>query len=81
MLPYFAFLRAGFTMPKAVTSIRGGLLHHHFTLTPGLARGGIFSVALSVASQHLAVSQRSALRSSDFPLELTSDCPANSLNY
>jgi len=68
-------------MPKTVTSQRGSLLHHHFTLTLGQTRGGIFSVALSVASQHLAVNQRSALGSSDFPLELTSDCPANSLNY
>jgi hypothetical protein len=29
--------------------------------------GGLFSVALSVASRHLGITQRSALRSSDFP--------------
>jgi len=51
----------GFSMPKTVANLRGSLLHHHFTLTSGITRGGIFSVALSVASQHLAVNQRFAL--------------------
>src|SRR5262249_50413807 len=45
----------------------GALLPHHFTLTR-LAPGGIFSVALSVASPRLAVSEHAARGSSDFPL-------------
>ena len=85
-LPYFVFLRAGFTVPRTVASPRGGLLRPLFTLT-GLSRGkdlgGIFSAALSVASRHLGVTQRSALGSSDFPPVSgispgTSDCPAHS---
>jgi len=51
----------------------GALLPHHFTLTvhpslAGLPAGGIFSVALSVASPRLAVSEHAACWSSDFPL-------------
>ena len=45
--------------------IRGGLLHHPFTLT---ANGGLLSVALSVALLLLAVSQRHVLWCPDFPL-------------
>jgi len=33
MLPYFAFLQAGFTLPMIVTNQSGSLLHCHFTLT------------------------------------------------
>src|SRR5712691_10212636 len=44
---------------------RGGLLPHRFTLTLGL-KGGLFSVALSVASRRPGVTWQSALRSSDF---------------
>jgi len=43
---------------------RGALLPHLFNLT---LAGGVFSVALSVASRHPAVSRRPALWSSDFP--------------
>jgi len=48
---------------------RGGLLHHRFTLAcpPRGVIGGLFSVALSVASRRPAVSRHPALRSSDFP--------------
>ena len=49
---------------------RGALLPHRFTLTTLALRlgfGGLFSVALSVASPRLAVSQPAARRSSDFP--------------
>ena len=49
-----------------VTRDAGGLLHHRFTLTP-LARGGLFSVALSRGSPRVAVSNHPALRSPDFP--------------
>jgi hypothetical protein len=45
---------------------RGALLPHHFTLTP-VARGGLFSVALSCSSRRLAVNQHPALWSPDFP--------------
>jgi len=57
-------------MPQVVTNLRGSLLHCLFTLTgsPVMKNlGGLFSVALSVASRHLGVTQRYALRSSDFP--------------
>ena len=49
-----------------VTRGAGGLLHHRFTLTP-LARGGLFSVALSRGSPRVAVGNHPALRSPDFP--------------
>ena len=49
---------------------RGALLPHRFTLACAPetgAIGGLFSVALSVASRRPAVSRHPALRSSDFP--------------
>src|SRR3954454_7808063 len=47
----------------------GALLPHRFTLTgPPKEPGGLFSVALSVASPRLAVSEHAARGSSDFPL-------------
>src|SRR5205814_5227293 len=52
-------------------AVRGALLPHRFTLASRrllVAIGGLFSVALSVASPRLAVSQPAARRSSDFPL-------------
>src|SRR5581483_7480269 len=49
-----------------VTRNAGGLLHHRFTLTP-LARGGLFSVALSRGSPRVAVSNHPALWSPDVP--------------
>ena len=46
----------------------GALLPHHFTLTAAPKDGGgIFSVALSVASPRLAVGEHAARGSSDFP--------------
>ncbi len=56
----------------------GGLLPRHFTLTP-LARGGIFSVALSLGSPPVAVSDLPALRCPDFPLRSSSGRPAPSV--
>ena len=47
---------------------RGELLPRLFTLTPRQAWGGIFSVALSLGSPPVAVSDHPALWSSDFPL-------------
>ena len=57
-------------MPAApVTRGAGGLLHHRFTLAcaSGEAIGGLFSVALSVGSPRLGVTQHPALWSPDFP--------------
>src|SRR3989449_8746699 len=49
---------------------RGGLLPHRFTLTLWI-KGGLFSVALSVALRRPGVTWQSALRSSDFPQHAT----------
>lgn len=46
---------------------RGELLPHLFTLTSHCARGGMFSVALSLGLLPVSVRNRSALWSSDFP--------------
>ena len=51
-----------------VTGGAGGLLHHRFTLTTPIARGGgLLSVALSRGSPRVAVSHHPALWSPDFP--------------
>jgi len=50
---------------SGVAAGTGALLPHHFTLTP--RRGVVVSVALSIASRRLGVTQRSALRRPDFP--------------
>src|SRR2546430_1455149 len=54
----------------ACCQARGGLLPHRFTLTLGI-KGGLFSVALSVASRRPGVTWQSALWSSDFPRHAT----------
>ena len=69
--PYLVLLRMGFTVPRTVT---GRAVRSYRTLSPlptPLGAGGLLSVALSVASPRLAVSEHAARRSSDFPpLEL-----------
>lgn len=53
-----------------VAESRGGLLPHRFTLarcTKIALVGGLFSVALSIGSPRLGVTQHLALWSSDFP--------------
>jgi hypothetical protein len=50
-----------------VTLSAGGLLHRRFTLTPGVAGGGLFSVALSRGSPRVGVTDHPALRSPDLP--------------
>src|SRR5256885_7952231 len=55
---------------RACCQARGGLLPHLFTLTLG-EKGGLFSVALSVALRRPGVTWQSALRSSDFPQRAT----------
>jgi len=51
----------------AVTCGAGGLLHRLFTLTSALARGGLFSVALSRGSPRVGVTDHPALWSPDLP--------------
>ena len=63
-LPYLALLRAGFTLPRMSPPERCALTA---PFHPYLERGGMFSVALSFRSPGLGVTQRTALRSSDFP--------------
>jgi hypothetical protein len=69
----------GVYQATAVTCGAGGLLHHRFTLTP-IARGGLFSVALSRGSPRVGVTHHLALWSPDFPRRsfLHRDHPANS---
>jgi hypothetical protein len=66
----FGLAPQGVCRAVAAHAGRGALLPHRFTLTSRILRseaGGLFSVALSVASPRLAVSQPAARRSSDFP--------------
>src|ERR1700756_134165 len=72
--PYLVLLRRGFAMPSRSRGPRCALTApFHPCLTPAfaVAIGGLFSVALSVASPRLAVSQPAARGSSDFPPHLT----------
>ena len=84
--PYLILLRMGFARP-ASRPAAGALLPHHFTLTGAPAKalahlahwagsGGVFSVALSLRSPSLAVSEHPALWSSDFPQPRTSGTAA-----
>ncbi len=66
-LPYLVLLRVGFTLPWVSPPKRCALTapFHPYRL---LRSGGMFSVALSFRSPGLAISQHTALWSSDFPL-------------
>src|SRR3989442_421801 len=62
---YLALLRLGVTVPRPLPAAR-------WALTPPFhpypwIKGGLFSVALSVALRRPGVTWQSALRSSDFP--------------
>jgi len=57
----------GVYLAAQVTLSAGGLLHHRFTLTPGVAGGGLFSVALSRGSPRVGVTDHPALWSPDLP--------------
>ena len=57
----------GVCLASPVARGTGELLPRLFTLTPRQARGGMFSVALSLGSPPVAVSDHPALWSSDFP--------------
>ena len=63
----FGLAPDGVCQAPPVTRGTGELLPRHFTLTAGWSRGGIFSVALSLGSPPVAVSDHPALWSSDFP--------------
>src|SRR5271154_5808456 len=62
----FDLAPGGVYRAAAVTCSAGGLLHRRFTLTP-LARGGLFSVALSRGSPRVGVTDHPALWSPDLP--------------
>ena len=66
VLPYLVLLRAGFTVPRTVTS-RAVRSYRTFSPLPTEA-GGIFSVALSMGSRPPGVTWRPVRRSPDFPL-------------
>jgi len=75
---YLVLLQMGFTRPASHLTA-GELLPHHFALTwlvgdhegcPYIDARRYVSVALSLRSLSLAVSQHPALRSSDFPRTL-----------
>ena len=63
----FGLAPSGVYQAISVTRNTGELLPHLFTLTFRHAKGGIFSVALSLRSPSVAVSDHSALWSPDFP--------------
>ncbi len=63
---YLVLHRMGFTQPAGHPAA-GELLPHHFTLTLPLPEGRYVSVALSVGSPLLGVTQHPARWSSDFP--------------
>ena len=63
---YSALLRMGFTQPTG-HPVAGGLLPHHFTLTLPVWEGRYVSVALSIGSPLLGITQHPARWSSDFP--------------
>ena len=66
----FGLAPGGVCRAAAVTSERGGLLPHRFTLAcaaEAAAIGGLFSVTLSIASRRPGVTRHRALRSPDFP--------------
>jgi len=66
LLPYLVLLRAGFTVPRAVTS-RAVRSYRTFSPLPTKV-GGLFSVALSMGSRPPGVTWRPVRRSPDFPL-------------
>ncbi len=80
----FGLAPDGVYQATAVTCNAGGLLPHLFTLTSNRHRGddqgGLFSVALSLASRPVGVTDHPVLWSPDFPLvdHSTSDHLTNS---
>ncbi|TWT54529.1 hypothetical protein Pla22_21760 [Rubripirellula amarantea] len=73
----FGLAPDGVYLADRVTSTAGALLPHRFTLTTA-SRGGLLSVALSLASRPVDVINHPVLRSPDFPPDrrLEDDSPA-----
>ena len=75
--PYLALLRAGFCLPSALQRTRCALTAPFHPYSPSLRfsaelrRSGIFSVPLSFGLPRPGVTRRTALRSSDFPRNLS----------
>ena len=78
--PLFDLAPGGVYLARPVTRPAGELLPHRFTLTPSpisgqcrrdRRRGGLLSVALSLASRPVGVTHHRVLRSPDFPLVKT----------
>ena len=66
--PYAVLLRMGFTLPFVLPRTRCALTAPFHPCQPWTGFGGIFSVALSVASRRPVVNRHPALWSPDFPL-------------
>ena len=69
LLPYLVLLRAGFTLPRRVTT-RAVRSYRTFSPLPAIPKdclGGMFSVALSMGSRPPGVTWRPVRRSPDFP--------------
>ena len=70
----FGLAPGGVYLASRVTPTAGALLPHHFTLTCsisselGTAIGGVLSVALSLTSRSVGVTDHPVLRCPDFPL-------------
>ena len=76
LLPYLALLQAGFAVPSPLPSTRCALTAPFHPCRRARARlGGVFSVALSVGSRPLGVTQRLTLWSPDFPHAAASAAP------
>ena len=69
---YLVLLQTGFTMPYTVTLYA---VRSYRTFSPLPTRGGLFSVALSVTSQHPDVIWHHSLWSPDFPLSIWQRLP------
>jgi hypothetical protein len=66
--PYAVLLRMGFTLPLVLPRTRCALTAPFHPCQPCEGFGGVFSVALSVASRRPVVNRHPALWSPDFPL-------------
>ena len=73
---YLALLRLGVAVPWPLPAAAVGSYPTVSPLPPGRPDGGLFSVALSVASRRPGVTWQSALWSSDFPRAVSRPRPA-----
>ena len=81
--PLLGFAPGGVYRASQVTLAAGALLPHRFTLTCAAtselvtAIGGLLSVALSLTSRPVGVTDHPVLRSPDFPLGTTEAAPSD----